>query len=891
MAFLYRCVRPSRGQDMSEVCERCTEDHVESECITKKRRVGRQVGVKNRKSKAAKLLEQHLLAANRDGGHVSGNGLVGRNVDVDADGDHLPNPLHMLASEAVRRQPTPESESPILNSDRPSVTRTRIAQNSQAILERYEEWTRKVHPVQGAKVVSDRLNALLSPHRDGSMSLVDEPAVFSGRVDMSRPDASPEHDVISLQMLTLPEANHLFRSFMDLITNGSIYFDPRLHTLAYIRERSSFLLAVILAIASTYKSICPSALLHAQLMNHATRLEMNVRNNHYKSIEIVQALLLLASWSEVPHTLCRDRTWLYVSHATALAVELRLDTPLPYCIQTDPLYDHANHEILVRNAHRACMYLYIHDRNMAMVAGRYPIFPESNISSTASLDKWGKQPSRYRYDAALCASVSLRKLVIEVHHKLATRRLSDFKADKEVIDQTLSNWRKKWSNETQRTLEYDIIARFSTFVLHLTLLRKGQYEDKMELEARQACEELAFEVCCTSINHYKSWKGLLNSATFDTSMVAFCAIYTIQTINHSSSTLQSSPPSSSSTGTHDQPHSQPQSQAQSAVNHKHVHNPSDPPTLSEWSLFRLSVLQELVAELESQSAARHRVDHFSGGEGGGAGMAFSSMNVVDAMARQLSRGIKLVLNKHFPAPTPPTPTQASTLISANRPSHHGPMKNVSINDSNNQITAEGYVRSHPHSHAAVSGQRGGGGSIPSSTFTSSTHQIIDIVSDGGHSAPHTNADTFDNDLAMLSTSTANPSGNSAIQGNHAQSESGTSIGDQSYSHSHSHHQHQNHLHQHVPQHQQQQQQQQQQQHQYQFDELNQLIFANNAIPFIPDWNLESLLPPLPGSPMTNDTLNFPWETNPSSHDSSTQTAQHDGMWGRVDNVPMFDFSE
>lgn len=155
---------------------------------------------------------------------------------------------------------------------------------------------------------------------------------------------------------------HPLHRFMELITNGSMYFDPRLHTLPFVRSRSSFLLAVILAIASTYRSICPSARLHALLMSHAHRLENVVRNNHLKSIEIIQGLLLLASWTEIPSTLARDKTWMFVSHALALVVELRLDTSLPYCVQTDPLYHKDNHDLLVRNAHRVCFLMYIHDR-------------------------------------------------------------------------------------------------------------------------------------------------------------------------------------------------------------------------------------------------------------------------------------------------------------------------------------------------------------------------------------------------------------------------------------------------------------------------------------------------------------------------------------------------
>jgi hypothetical protein len=104
-------------------------------------------------------------------------------------------------------------------------------------------------------------------------------------------------------------------------------------------------------------------------------------------------LLLLASWSEVPTTMSRDKTWAYISQAAFLAIELRLDTALPYCVQTDPLYDRAHHDLLVRNAvrvymimvdrfvssvdiyssssnqHRCCLLLYIYDRVIVLDNG------------------------------------------------------------------------------------------------------------------------------------------------------------------------------------------------------------------------------------------------------------------------------------------------------------------------------------------------------------------------------------------------------------------------------------------------------------------------------------------------------------------------------------------
>nr|KIR44715.1 transcription factor [Cryptococcus bacillisporus CA1280] len=594
-----KCIRPARGYDMSEICERCRSTGVE--CITVKRRVGRQPGVKNRKRKTDIISEQAVASST-----------CHNEAGISRDVDHLPNPLHVLASEAIRRHSTPEAEE--AGAQDSSYTRS-----SKSIFDRYSDWADKIQPEGGKEAIMRRLDSLLSNKLIEMSSVVNEPSVFCGRIDMARPDASPEHDVISLQIISLTEAQHLFDSFMELITNGSMYFDPRLHTLPFVRSRSSFLLAVILAIASTYKSICPSARLHALLMSHAHRLETVVRNNHLKSIEIIQGLLLLASWTEIPSTLARDKTWMFVSHALALVVELRLDASLPYCVQTDPLYHKDNHDLLVRNAHRVCFLMYIHDRNMAMVAGWHPIFRDSVLVSSDSLAKWGKHPLAHRFDAAICASVSLRKLVTSAHARLSTQNYSDFTSGKEFIDRSMAEWRRRWSYEIQSTHEYDIIARFSAFVLALTLVKKRQLTGQIEREARRVCEVLAFDVVCAAIHHYKTWKGLLNSATFDTSMVAFCAIYTIQSINHSAS-----------------------------------------PYLSDLSLLRLATVHELIAELEAQAEARHVVDipgYFS---------------VVDAMARQLSRNMRLLLSKKeiYQAPHPETSETHSSTYDLHANSTH-----------------------------------------------------------------------------------------------------------------------------------------------------------------------------------------------------------------------------
>ena len=59
--------------------------------------------------------------------------------------------------------------------------------------------------------------------------------------------------------------------------------------------------------------------------------------------------------------------------------------------------------------------------------------------------------------------------------------------------------------------------------------------------------------------------------------------------------------------------------------------------LTDWSLPRLAILLELIAELERQAAVRHHTES-------------ASMTVVDAMAQQLSRSIRVLLKKKSTRP-------------------------------------------------------------------------------------------------------------------------------------------------------------------------------------------------------------------------------------------------
>jgi hypothetical protein len=60
-----------------------------------------------------------------------------------------------------------------------------------------------------------------------------------------------------------------------------------------------------------------------------------------------------------------------------------------------------------------------------------------------------------------------------------------------------------------------MISRFSQFVLALTVMRKTRENPELKELRTKICDSLAFELCVVSIDHYKTWSGILNSTTFE----------------------------------------------------------------------------------------------------------------------------------------------------------------------------------------------------------------------------------------------------------------------------------------------------------------------------------------------------------------------------------------
>jgi hypothetical protein len=105
-----------------------------------------------------------------------------------------------------------------------------------------------------------------------------------------------------------------------------LHLDPNVHTPNFLRVNSPFLITAIAAVAASYDP--ESGLLAPRLEEHAHHLASRAFAQGEKSVEVVQAFLVMVHWASCPSDdWLGDRSWMYQGQAMRLACEIRLDLP------------------------------------------------------------------------------------------------------------------------------------------------------------------------------------------------------------------------------------------------------------------------------------------------------------------------------------------------------------------------------------------------------------------------------------------------------------------------------------------------------------------------------------------------------------------------------------
>ncbi|KAF5579102.1 hypothetical protein FPCIR_11242 [Fusarium pseudocircinatum] len=265
-------------------------------------------------------------------------------------------------------------------------------------------------------------------------------------------------DPIELGLITPSLAKSLFDSFITVLNPYISQLDPQFHTLPYVRSKSAFLLSSMLAMAA--KAF--NHVLYMKLYDHAQDLFSNVFRRGSKSVEIVQAILILTYWKEPQDT----RVWTSVGYAIRICMDLGWHK-LAHCPSEAVTTESEVQRRERRNIERTCI---------SLQTGRPWMIECSEFVD--SIEEWCNDPLAIENDQLLGAFTTLRLVTSSAFPLLVTKSRQRSLSHSEsaplvsLLDSRIERWEKKWTEKVAAETEqscHEFLIRFYGTHLRLQL--------------------------------------------------------------------------------------------------------------------------------------------------------------------------------------------------------------------------------------------------------------------------------------------------------------------------------------------------------------------------------------------------------------------------------------
>ncbi|KAJ3761851.1 protein priB [Lentinula raphanica] len=255
-------------------------------------------------------------------------------------------------------------------------------------------------------------------------------------------------------------------------------FDPSLHSVSYVRNKSPFLFTVL--IMAGCKFFRPTLFKQCQKLAD--------------EFATVQAFACLTYWKD--HDDNRTSTWTFVGYACRMAIEIGLNryTPNP------PLNETKLQRLERRNRERTYLVLYVHDRSLSTQTGRPWMLPEDTFIRHA--DRWHEEStdSVRPEDVIVAAFVRLRQIAAETTEIF--QRGADMSS--EVVlgncNSQLTQWKEIWHREMQQaggaTFHFSFLNLFRLYVRLFTnslALQESSNRATPNVQALSACYTSAID--------------------------------------------------------------------------------------------------------------------------------------------------------------------------------------------------------------------------------------------------------------------------------------------------------------------------------------------------------------------------------------------------------------
>ncbi|KAI0315247.1 fungal-specific transcription factor domain-containing protein [Amylostereum chailletii] len=270
-----------------------------------------------------------------------------------------------------------------------------------------------------------------------------------------------------LTFVSTEEVVALFDIYFDHMNMHSSLLDRQFHTPSLVCSRSPFLLTTICAISSRFYPARPE--LHAKLTDLSKKLAFNVPAQGYKSVEIVQAYLLLSLWGCGPvERYEQDKTWLLLGMAIRMATDMNLHRKTS--TSSPETAEGKAREREVFNRERTWLLCYCLDRSASAQMGKPHTIKEDAIIRDALL--WVQSPLAQREDFGIVAYVELQRIVSRALDILSSDTSSssgllvnvDYLLVTKTFERQIHSWHSQVSVVGKYTGGDDSSAKYATII-------------------------------------------------------------------------------------------------------------------------------------------------------------------------------------------------------------------------------------------------------------------------------------------------------------------------------------------------------------------------------------------------------------------------------------------
>ncbi|KAJ1308658.1 hypothetical protein OPQ81_004352 [Rhizoctonia solani] len=306
-----------------------------------------------------------------------------------------------------------------------------------------------------------------------------------------------------LSFVSTEEVLELFDIYFDHLNPQSGLLERGFHTPSMVCSRSPFLLTTICSIAAKFYS--KKHELYLKLGAIAKKLAFSVPERGYKSVEIVQAYILLSLWGSGPvERYEQDKTWLLLGLAIRMATDLNLHRKSQ--LQLDDSAESRARAREIRNRERTWLVCYILDRSLSAQMGKPHSIKEDFVIRNAG--QWWKQPDALVQDAGVVAYLEMQRILSRSLDFLysGTQSASGLQTDCDyllvikTIESQLQAWNDDWEyirkNDRSPTAEYRSLA--SAFYYHYAMLVVNSFGLQNAMERSRVDIGHFFSRCHTS---------------------------------------------------------------------------------------------------------------------------------------------------------------------------------------------------------------------------------------------------------------------------------------------------------------------------------------------------------------------------------------------------------